>query len=441
MPTVAGGHPVAKLSLSESLQEEEEEEEFVVVETCKEPTSPASSCHSHTTITLHHSSHPSSPVLQPASPCMSTSSHEDVFESESEPEKPLTGQTSVGSESREGTLKEADNSISNLMSLDASQIHKSLGPSQQQEKDLIQLSPVKESQVARKDCTNPEQATEHVTQVPLSSQERNRFIEVEANELPNGFTVTAPSSTSHNVKSGVRKQLSSPASLTSQQTATRYRSSSSSHRREQRNSTNSCKNVISQPNNAVKDSGKETSPTQTPDVSLSFPSSAGDGDSVSTSSFWDQVTHSRIHKIEPPVTNAELLAEAAQSAPKSAANNEDLLVKFGLNHSPKERSTLSRPSARDSCASPLSYELFFTELSKTMPNTHDQVPILTSSSLSLSSSSSSWQQPNLRLPPAPSQPLPSPASLSPHQISCSAIVHRECTSPDTSPFDAQESKL
>uniref|UniRef100_A0A0P4W3R9 Cyclic nucleotide-binding domain-containing protein n=1 Tax=Scylla olivacea TaxID=85551 RepID=A0A0P4W3R9_SCYOL len=401
VPTVVGGHPVAKLSLSESLQEEEEEEEFVVVETCQESTSPASSCHSHhTTITLHHSSHPSSPVLQPASPCMSTSSHEDVFESVSEPEKPLVGQSSVKRENCEETLKEADNSTSNLTSLDAGQIHKSLGPSQQQEEDLIQLSPVKE--------------------------------------------------TGHNRERGVRKQSISSASLKSRQAATGSRSSSSNHRRERTssssstiNSTNNSKNVTSHSNSAVKDSEKETSPSQTPDHSLSFPLPSQDGDSTSTSSFWDQSTHGRSCKLqmETPVANTELLAEAIQSTPRSATNTEDLLVKFGLNHGARERSSLSRPSARDSCSSPLSYELLFTELSKTMPNTRDQVPILSSSSLSLSSTSSAWQQPILLSPRAPSQALSPPASLSPHQISCSAIVHRECTSPDTSPFDAQESKL
>uniref|UniRef100_A0A0P4VRG7 Cyclic nucleotide-binding domain-containing protein n=2 Tax=Scylla olivacea TaxID=85551 RepID=A0A0P4VRG7_SCYOL len=458
VPTVVGGHPVAKLSLSESLQEEEEEEEFVVVETCQESTSPASSCHSHhTTITLHHSSHPSSPVLQPASPCMSTSSHEDVFESVSEPEKPLVGQSSVKRENCEETLKEADNSTSNLTSLDAGQIHKSLGPSQQQEEDLIQLSPVKESKLPRKDTVEPDQgtkgsqATEYVaSQVPLSGQERNRFTEAGDNELPNGFTLSTPSTAGHNRERGVRKQSISSASLKSRQAATGSRSSSSNHRRERTssssstiNSTNNSKNVTSHSNSAVKDSEKETSPSQTPDHSLSFPLPSQDGDSTSTSSFWDQSTHGRSCKLqmETPVANTELLAEAIQSTPRSATNTEDLLVKFGLNHGARERSSLSRPSARDSCSSPLSYELLFTELSKTMPNTRDQVPILSSSSLSLSSTSSAWQQPILLSPRAPSQALSPPASLSPHQISCSAIVHRECTSPDTSPFDAQESKL
>ncbi|XP_045115050.1 cyclic nucleotide-gated cation channel beta-1-like isoform X2 [Portunus trituberculatus] len=451
VPTVTGGHPVAKLSLSESLQEEEEEEEFVIVETCKEPTSPASSCHSHhTTITLHHSSHPSSPVLQPASPCTSTSSHEEVFVLESAPEKPLKSQ------SHDGTLKEADNSTSKLSYLDAGQIHKSISPSQQQEEDLIQLSPVKESQAARKDSIEPDQATKSsqasecaASKVCLSSQERSRFTEAENIELANGFT-SAPSSANHNRENSVRKQSFSSGSLMSRQTATRSlsSSSSSSHWRERTssstiNTTNSSKNVTSQPNSAARDSGKETSHTQTPDISLSFPAPAQDGDSSSISSFWDQSTHSRSCKlqVETLVANTELLAEAIQSSPRSAANTEDLLAKFGLNHSAREGSALGCPSPRDSSTSPLSYELFLTELSKTMPNVRDQVPILSSSSLSLSSASSAWQQPILPSPPAPSQVVSPPTSLSPYQISCSAIVHRECISPDTSPFDAQESKL
>ncbi|MPC47854.1 Cyclic nucleotide-gated cation channel beta-1 [Portunus trituberculatus] len=337
VPTVTGGHPVAKLSLSESLQEEEEEEEFVIVETCKEPTSPASSCHSHhTTITLHHSSHPSSPVLQPASPCTSTSSHEEVFVLESAPEKPLKSQ------SHDGTLKEADNSTSKLSYLDAGQIHKSISPSQQQEEDLIQLSPVKESQAARKDSIEPDQATKSsqasecaASKVCLSSQERSRFTEAENIELANGFT-SAPSSANHNRENSVRKQSFSSGSLMSRQTATRSlsSSSSSSHWRERTssstiNTTNSSKNVTSQPNSAARDSGKETSHTQTPDISLSFPAPAQDGDSSSISSFWDQSTHSRSCKlqVETLVANTELLAEAIQSSPRSAANTEDLLAK------------------------------------------------------------------------------------------------------------------
>lgn len=52
-----------------------------------------------------------------------------------------------------------------------------------------------------------------------------------------------------------------------------------------------------------------------------------------------------------------------------------LFLQFGLNHGNKERSFFSSSPAQEShtSASPVSYDLFLTELSKTMPSTFDQV--------------------------------------------------------------------
>ncbi|XP_050694950.1 uncharacterized protein LOC126984820 isoform X3 [Eriocheir sinensis] len=481
VPAALAGHrdsTVAKVSLSESLQEEEEEEEFVIVETCKEPASPASSCRSHhTTITLHHSSHPSSPIPHPtASPCMSSSSHEDVFDSDSDTEKPLAGQgyskgDSHGQGSCESESKGYRTPTPEHWWPGVSKFNESLASSQQTSKeDLIQLSPIKEKQTVQittedsnkikqvsSDLLNTEQ--QHVGgQDTVSGGDRNSAVQTPASDLPNG-SVTNSFSTANDIQKindNVGGQSSHCSPAMTQQTVKRAQSStmkstsdkrkgSSTSSKESLQHDSSAKedNPFTDPNEESKKNIKQTKISENLDqVNMSFQPQHAEESSCGTSTNESKHGQSKSAKQlnETPLSNTELLASAHQPTSISAGSTENLLIKFGLNHGNKERSFFSSSPAQEShtSASPVSYDLFLTELSKTMPNTFDQVPILSSPSLSLNSGGSlPWQQSSLLSPPPPS---PS-STMVPHQISCSAIVHRECSSPETSPFDAQESKL
>ncbi|KAK4313765.1 hypothetical protein Pmani_014920 [Petrolisthes manimaculis] len=110
------------------------------------------------------------------------------------------------------------------------------------------------------------------------------------------------------------------------------------------------------------------------------------------------------------------------------ATTEELLIQFGLSSGAQPMSNTTIPSSslyHGHIHSPDSYEIFLTELSKALPSSLRQVPSLSSP-----------------LPPPLSTPTPDPFPPTPQRVSCSAIVHHEGTSsPDSSPFDAQESKL
>ncbi|XP_069187305.1 uncharacterized protein [Procambarus clarkii] len=114
-------------------------------------------------------------------------------------------------------------------------------------------------------------------------------------------------------------------------------------------------------------------------------------------------------------------------------SNEDFLIKYGLSSSVESGII---PDTAMSCFDSIStggesYDLFLTELSKTLPTTGIQIPDAASpASTSLSS------DPELQ------PPCDLTSSTPPSKISCSAVVHHECSSPpESSPFDAQESKL
>ncbi|KAK8734254.1 hypothetical protein OTU49_006088 [Cherax quadricarinatus] len=86
-------------------------------------------------------------------------------------------------------------------------------------------------------------------------------------------------------------------------------------------------------------------------------------------------------------------------------------------------------SCLDSLSMGESYDLFLTELSKTLPTVIQVADVASAASLGYPSSPE---------PQHASCLTPSPSSKN----SCSAIVYCECsTSQDTSPSDAQESKL
>ncbi|XP_042230364.1 uncharacterized protein LOC121871863 isoform X2 [Homarus americanus] len=117
-------------------------------------------------------------------------------------------------------------------------------------------------------------------------------------------------------------------------------------------------------------------------------------------------------------------------------SDEDFLKKYGLNSSVESGII---PDTTMSCLDTNnmeeSYDLLLSELSKTSSSTTQVLPA--------TSSASTGSSLRHQLSPPPSTTMPSPPPVStPYKISCSAIVHRECSSsPDSSPFDAQESKL
>ena len=338
----------------------------MIVETCKEPASPASSCHSHhTTITLHHSL-PSSPIPKPTSPCMSASSHEDVFESD--PEKPLSSQNSMKSEP-DGHLnykrkrKEANsNFTSNQIPLGAGLSHQSLASSRPlSEEDLIQLSPEKGNQTPRKESNEPEQpnkshqATDHEHvggQASVSSQESGMSIQAAGSGLPTGSSISNPTAADNNRVSGsIRGQLSDSTPVTPHQMATRSHSnpaknishkgkgtsSSSTTNTMSSSSSNSRNKMTFHQDNLMKDgqhhinfrvSGKANTQTKTHgQLNLSLPSHPEQ--SCSATSSCDHSTHSKSHKLqnETPATNTELLAETHQSDNRNTHNTEELLFK------------------------------------------------------------------------------------------------------------------
>ncbi|XP_071526716.1 uncharacterized protein CngB isoform X3 [Panulirus ornatus] len=117
-------------------------------------------------------------------------------------------------------------------------------------------------------------------------------------------------------------------------------------------------------------------------------------------------------------------------------SSKDFLIKYGLSSSVESGIISDTPvSCLDSITSGGSYDIFLTELSKTLPSSMTQGPSVASS---VSSGSPSRSQSS---PLAPALKSPSPIGSVSCKISCSAIVHRECSPPDTSPFDTQESKL
>ncbi|KAG0730386.1 Cyclic nucleotide-gated cation channel beta-1 [Chionoecetes opilio] len=469
VPAAGGSHRdnnVTKMSLSESLPEEEEEEEFVVVETCNETMSPTSSCHScHTTITLHHSL-PPSPIPQPHSPTMSmsTTSYEEVFVSEAVSEKPLMSQNSMKGE-LEGHVScernEADNKYtSKPMSYSAGQTHPPLGSSQQLEEDLILLSPVKEQQTTWRDSkesqqsTKSQQATEYqqgTNQISGSSKEcPSMSVQAPGRCMLDVSSFSNPSSVRHNRENGSLGQLSGLTSMRAQQRVTRPHSSTTKSVSQGGEGFSMISdggsnmmpphqdNVVKegQPDNNPKVSGKPKTQPQIHDnsnqhtTSLHQPHHKHPDDAIFTTSSWDQLTHtqSREPQHEAPVTSREV-AEVRQCAVGGAANTEDLLIKYGLNHGRSETGFPGYSSALIPAPHP-------SPTSFSSPSSPRQCPTLSSNS-----GSSSVQQPSLLSPHPPSPALSPPIAFAPHQIACSAIVHQESASPDTSPFDAQESRL
>lgn len=299
---------------------------------------------------------------------MSSSSHEDVFDSDSDTEKPLTGQGSSKEDPQGQMSCEMESKGSKTSSPEhwwpgVSKALKCFALSRHtSEEDLIQLSPVKEKQtvqITTKEHSRDQLDTEQhgvVGQDSISGGDRNSALQTPASGLPNG-SVANNISIGNDTKreDGNVGGHSSCPSATTQQTVKRVQSGTkgisgkregSGSRNSRKDSTGSKANIeqgnIMKEEDLFTDSHKEsetsTNQTQIPDnsdqVNMSFQPQHADDSSFGTSPTSEsrnvQNKGAKQYK-ETPLSNTELIASAHQPSSTSASNTEDLLIKVTSN--------------------------------------------------------------------------------------------------------------
>lgn len=299
---------------------------------------------------------------------MSSSSHEDVFDSDSDSEKPVAGQGySKGDSHGQGSCKDESRGYRTPTPdhwwPGVSKFKESLASSQKiSETDLIQLSPRKEKQtvqIATMDSNNKQVSSDllnteqqHVSdQDTVSGGDRKSAVHTPASDLPNGSVVnslsTAYDTPKKNDNVGGQSSPSSPAMI--QQRVNRDISSTVKSTIDKREgsstmrkncSTSSRENlqhdISAKEGNLFTDANEESKKIKQSKISqnldqvnMSFQPQHAEESSCNTTNNKSKHRQSKSakHLNETPLSNTELLASAHQPTSISASSTENLLTK------------------------------------------------------------------------------------------------------------------
>lgn len=301
---------------------------------------------------------------------MSSSSHEDVFDSDSDTEKPLAGQGfSKGDSHGQGSC-ESESKGYRIPTPEhwwpgVSKFNESLAASQKtSEEDLIQLSPIKEKQTVQittedsnkvkqvsSDLVNTEQ--QHVGgQGTVLGRDTKSAVQTPASDLPNGSVANSLSTANdtHKNKDNVGGQSSLCSPAMTQQTVKRAQSSTTKSTSDKREGSSTSSKESLQHDNSAKEDNPFTNPNEESkkikqteisenldQVNQSFQPPHAEESSCGTTTNESKHGQSKSAKQlnETPLSNTELLASAHQPTSISASSTENLLIKVIQYYNPQ----------------------------------------------------------------------------------------------------------